>query len=161
MGAESSKGVALREELAAASARLRDVGSPQLASAVDAILAPGAWGLLRNSDPTSDSGPRNFPIATTHAEKNQIKASAAAAGDPLVDRVNEGLRLFLSGEFLPEKPIRAARGTAAAPAVLNVRADEHLRDRAATECERLAGVLGWRPSVSGVAKAYLRSIYRI
>ncbi|WP_328889132.1 hypothetical protein [Streptomyces sp. NBC_00316] len=45
--------------------------------------------------------------------------------------------------------------------VLNVRADEHLRDRAATECERLAGVLGWRPSVSGVAKAYLKSIYRI
>lgn len=161
MGGESSKGAALRAQLVAASDRLRDVDSPQLADAVDALLAPGAWGLLRKSDPTSDSGPRNFSIAMTHSEKDRIKACAAASGDELVDRVNEGFRLFLTGEFLPGKPTRAARGTAPTQASLNVRADEKLREKVAVHCERLVAELGWKPSPSGVARAYLRGIYRI
>ncbi|MEU9012026.1 hypothetical protein AB0D12_20055 [Streptomyces sp. NPDC048479] len=159
MAQHSHKSMNLRDRLAAASSKLHEIGSHDLADAVDEVLAPNACGKLRTSDPAAKRSARNFPMKTTVPERAHIKASAAAVGDELVDRVSEGLRLFVSGEFVPEKPMRASKGTGKAPANLNLRANEQLCSRASARCEEVAAELGWTPTVSGVALAYLKRLY--
>ncbi|MFZ4138612.1 hypothetical protein [Streptomyces koyangensis] len=159
MAQPSQKDVALWDRLHAASAALREAGRDDLANAVDEILVPNGWGRLRRSDPGAGDGAGNFAIYTSPTRHEHILTSARAAGDKLVDRVNEGLRLFLTGEFIPEKPKRAPRGSGARGVNINVRPSETLRLRAKERCEQIAPELGWKPTVSGVALAYLLRIY--
>lgn len=155
----SQKDAALRSRLRAASEALREAGLDDLAGAVDEVLAPNGWGRLRRSDPAASSSAGNFAIYTNPRYHEHILTSATAVGDSLADRVNEGFRLFLTGEFTPEKLKRAPRGTSSGGVNINVRASESLRAQAKKRCEQIASELGWKPTVSGVALSYLLRLY--
>ncbi|TXS51639.1 hypothetical protein [Streptomyces sp. t39] len=115
----------LRRQLTQASAFLSENGAPQLAQAVDTVLAPGGWALIK---PAISSG-KNMAIAVPEALRDELHAAAKAAGDSLTDIVNEGFDLTVNGSYTPHIPARE-RGTV--PKVLknlNVTPDDTLRQQ--------------------------------
>ncbi|MEU6016944.1 hypothetical protein ABZ826_23705 [Streptomyces sp. NPDC047515] len=122
----------IRERLTAASARLREVDSPHLADAVDEVLAPGAWGLIRKAEQVENpekAGDPNLPISMPNFLRDEIKELAAAAGANLTADVVEGLNAYVAGTFTPVDLPRATRGNATGTANLNVRIPRALREQ--------------------------------
>ncbi|MCX4792467.1 hypothetical protein OG369_42595 [Streptomyces sp. NBC_01221] len=149
-----AKDTNLRPRLTAAATKLRDINEPDLAEAIDTVLAPNGWGRLRRSDPTvSDSLDRNMAMRMPSDWREQIKARAQAAGNKLANDVNEGFLKYLNGEFDPVVPGRNPYGSGAEMVNLNVRAKDDLRVQVS------------RPepkhSASLVAAAYLMSKYKV
>ncbi|MFF2411837.1 hypothetical protein [Streptomyces sp. NPDC058092] len=109
----------LRTGLVAASDRLREVNSPDLAAWIDKALAPRGWVALRTTDP---AGPAvgNLTVSMDKAARDQIVAAAKAARTSVTADVNEGYLSVLAGEYTPRKPVRARYGGAAEKANLNV-----------------------------------------
>ncbi|MFB9558585.1 hypothetical protein, partial [Streptomyces roseoviridis] len=59
----SKKDTQLVADLRAASKRLTEAGAPELALAVDEVLAPNGWSRLRHAtDTTTDEKTPNFPV---------------------------------------------------------------------------------------------------
>ena len=147
-----AKDTNLRPRLAAASSKLRAMNEPDLADAIDIVLAPNGWGRLRRSDPaTSDSLDRNMAMRMPHDWREQIKQRAQAAGNKLVDDVNEGLQTYLAGKFEPVAPGRAPQGFGEM-VNLNVRAKDALREAVTQQGDH---------SPALVAAAYLMSKYKV
>jgi hypothetical protein len=104
------------------------MNEPDLADAIDIVLAPNGWGRLRRSDPaTSDSLDRNMAMRMPSEWREQIKARAQAAGNKLARDVNEGYELYLDGKFSPKQPARQPTGSGVEMVNLNVRPDNDLR----------------------------------
>jgi len=136
----------LRPRLEAAAARLHEVGSPDLAEAVETILSPTGWGHLRRSDPTVSGGEanldRSMAIAMPIQWRDEIKSKAADAGRKIADDINEGFEQYLSGKFAPEPPARRKAGVGGATTSLNSRPSEALRkqvEEAGAKPSQLAG----------------------
>ncbi|WP_331763214.1 hypothetical protein OG571_47660 (plasmid) [Streptomyces sp. NBC_01369] len=140
----------LRTGLVAASDRLREVNSPDLAAWVDAVLAPRGWAALRATDPDGTAGP-NLSVMLDRLARDQIVAAAEAAGTSVTDTVNEGYRSFLAGEYTPRKPVRARYGASAERVNLNVTPVLSLRQ----QVEEAAGM-----SAAHVAADYLMRTYK-
>jgi hypothetical protein len=164
----------VRARLTVAADRLRRDGEDDLASAVDAVLAPRGWELLRPDPGPEDRNP-NMSLFMPKDLKDALMAAAEEAremaargeipaGDPagnLTDDVDRGFRLFLSGKFTPTPPVRSKRGSNIPKTNLNVRPSGALRDEAAELAEAKSAELGWKLSVSRVAIAYLLHRYGI
>jgi hypothetical protein len=161
-----SRDTSLRSQLNAAAARLREVDSPELADAVDLVLAPNGWGRLRRSAPeaggSADTLSPNLPIQMLKATREEIHAAVAeaAAANPGQDisvptEARKALEAFLDGTFVPDQPKRAARGTGGEKANLNVRVDASLRERAEDFGADHAAEFGWAPRASHVIGAWL------
>lgn len=138
----------LRAQLAAASTRLREVDSPELATAVDRVLAPRGWVELRATDTAGvDQLPRlNMAIFLTAVDRDRITAGAAAAETSVTDVVDAGFRKVLAGEYQPQPLPRARKGAAKDKVNLNVTPTLSLR----LEVEELTGMLA-----TNVAADYL------
>jgi len=148
-----AKDTNLRPRLTAASSKLREMNEPDLADAIDIVLAPNGWGRLRRSDPTtSDSLDRNMAMRMPSEWREQIKARAQAAGNRLADDVNEGLQTYLDGKFEPIAPGRNPHGSAAEMVNLNVRAKDALREAIAEQGDHAPALVG---------AAYLMSKYKV
>lgn len=163
-----TRGTQLRTQLAHAAARLREVDSPDLAEAVEEVLKPTGWGLLRRSSPeVSGSGhadrlPPNLPVRMPKAVREEIKRNVAAAqaAKPgvkitLATEAERALEAFLAGEFAPEQPQRLPRGAKVEWANLNVRVDAELRQRAEDFGADNAAEFGFAPRASHIISSWL------
>lgn len=122
----------IRDTLTQASAKLAAVGSPGLAEAVDAVLAPGGWELLRGTDPSRTEGTeRNLAINIPETIRDQIRAAVAADAEmeSVTAAVNHGYWLFLNGSFIPAgRQGRSVEGSGAR-VNLNVRPSGQMREQ--------------------------------
>ncbi|MGV9278145.1 hypothetical protein [Streptomyces griseosporeus] len=150
----------VRARLTVASDRLNAAGDTDLAEAIDAVLAPRGWELLRKPVNPTTAEP-NMALWMNKAIKDAIYARAQAAGENLAEVVEEGFRKFLAGEFVPEKPVRSARGSDTAKDNLNVRPSKALRDRVQERCPQVSEELGWEVTPGRVAMSWLYSEYGI
>lgn len=150
----------IRARLAAASTTLTETGRPDLAAAVDEVLAPTGWGMLRRTEADSNTRP-NMPIHMNLEIRELIKERAAAKGASLADDVNEGLRRFLSGEWEPTEPIRSTRNSGAEKANLNVRPDADLVQQVKDTAAQTSAALKWKVTPARIAAAWLMKKYRI
>jgi len=142
----------LRAELAAAADRLRAVDSPDLAAAVDTVLAPNGWAALRATDTTADEGMGpSMSILIDKALKEEIEARAKSVGNVLNHDVNEGLARYLAGSFTPRPQGKARWGTGSENVTLSVRPKKSLRDQVKAR--------GEKPST--LAKEYLLFKYEV
>jgi hypothetical protein len=145
----------LRSRLTAASARLREVDSPALAEAVDAVLAPNGWAQLRTSDPSVSGGTeRNLAMNMPESIRDQIVAAVEA--DPgaasVTAKVNEGYVAYLAGRFTPRKrPAQRSAQGGGKRVNLNVRPSGALRQQVTD-----AGA-----SAAGIGTEYLMSQYKL
>lgn len=114
----------LRAGLTAASARLRDVNSPELAEHVDTVLALSMYelGSALNAD-------ENLSIRLPVTARDRIVAGAEQAGRTVTADVNDAFTAYLAGEFTPTPPVRARRGATEEKVNLNVRPDGALRQQ--------------------------------
>ncbi|WP_228994328.1 hypothetical protein [Streptomyces sp. DH8] len=115
-----------RAGLTAASARLKEVNSPELASYVDTALALGAFRIRE-----SGAGD-NLSIRLPESARDAIEDAADDMGvASLGTVVDEGFRRFLAGEFTVEGRTYERRGTAEKKVNLNVRPAALLREQVA------------------------------
>ncbi|WP_331764812.1 hypothetical protein [Streptomyces sp. NBC_01238] len=156
-----AKDTNLRPRLTAAATKLREINEPDLADAIDTVLAPNGWGRLRRSDPSA-SLDRNMAMRMPIEWREQIKERAEAARKQLADDekkktladdVNEGLQKYLDGEFAPFGFDRNPRGSAVEMVNLNVRAKDALREAVQQQEDGSSAAL--------VASAYLMSKYKV
>ncbi|WP_189554271.1 hypothetical protein [Streptomyces lavendofoliae] len=126
-------------------------------AALDAVLAPGGWKLLRPDYTPGD----NLPIYIDLGIREQLKAAAAAEGSSLSQDVSEGFRAFVEGRWTPRQPQRAARNSGATgkKGNLNVRPDDELRRRARERAEVVSAELGWTVTEARLAAAWLIETY--
>lgn len=99
--------------------------------------------------------------AAKAAQKEERERAAAEGREPkkvtvsIPAEAQKSLEAFLAGEFVPERPQRAARGTAGKVGNLNVRVDPDLRQRAEDFGADNAARFGWAPRASHVIAAWL------
>lgn len=145
------------------------------AEAVDAILAPRGWELLKRPDKRANTEPNmalwmNTSIkealeagARAEAAKEAAKSggSPRAAATVLAAVVNLGFEKFLAGEFMPSQPIRSTRGTAVPKSNLNIGPSKALRDQVEQKCPQVSAELGWEVTPGRVAMSWLYEEYGI
>src|SRR5688572_26529090 len=83
----------VRARLTVAADRLHDSGDKDLAEAIQAVLAPRGWELLRKPEKATEAEP-NMAIFMNKAVKDAIQAKANASRDSLAGVVEEGFRQF-------------------------------------------------------------------
>ena len=161
------------ELLTEAAAFLRAEGKEQHAETVEFVLTPEGRTFvnrlrvqrLREEEAEGKYG-QNLAIAMPVVVREDIKANVAQAQRENPDRspekaitasseANKALEAFLAGEFVPERPQRAARGTAEKTGNLNVRVDPDLRQRAEDFGADNAAGFGWAPRASHVIASWL------
>lgn len=147
----------LRERLTVAARELKQAGHKDSAAAVDAVLAPGGWTLLREQDAPFTT---NLPLTMRSSLKVALKKAAENRGVTLTAVVTEGHRKVMDGTWIPPKPTRAG---AAAPgdgrAVLNVTVEDALRTRLRDSLPSLSDDLGYNLTEGGIAVAYLKKYF--
>lgn len=150
----------MRDRLTTASARLREAGHADSADAVDAVLAPGGWTLLREQDAPFTT---NLPLTMRSSLKAALKKAADEANVTLTAVVTEGHRRVLDGSWQPPKATRVVRRGASAEedprAVLNVTVEDRLRKELRDRLPALSEELGYRLTEGGIAVAYLRRYF--
>ncbi|MGV2914762.1 hypothetical protein [Streptomyces alfalfae] len=160
----SSSASTIRARLTAASAKLTQSGEPELAAAVDEVLAPGGWGVLRRAEAAvnpASAGERNLAVQLTETARDLIKERAADRGNTITNDVNEAFTKFLAGEFLPSRPQRSPRNSGVTKVNLNSRPDGALRAQVETAAKERAEELGWEPKPAHIAADWLMKKYRI
>lgn len=166
----------IRARLTVLSGRLNsNKADADLAEAVDAILAPRGWELLKKPASRANTEPNmalfmNKTIKTALEEKARAEAAEEAertGGKPkaaatvLAAVVNQGFEAFLAGEFVPAKPVRSVRGTSVEKSNLNIGPSKALRDQVEQLCPALSAELDWEVTPGRVAMAWLYSEYGI
>lgn len=153
-----------RDNLVAAAHTLREVGKPELADSVDYVLSPmGAGFVGRLRVDRLDSGDKlpSLPMKMPRSDRELIKRRAKAVGDSLSAEVAEAFRQYLDGDFVPQLPERAPRGSGDQMVNLNVRPDDSdLFAQVDARCaERRAA--GERIYTSNVAADWLYRKYKV
>lgn len=113
--------------LTAASARLREVNSPDLAEHVDEALA------VLEGEIFAARKDEKLPIRLPVTARDRIVARAAEANRTVTTDVNEAFTRFLAGGFTLSQPARARRGVAEKKVNLNVRVNKTLMDQVAAQ----------------------------
>ncbi|MEV8625270.1 hypothetical protein [Streptomyces sp. NPDC051079] len=149
----------IRARLVVASDTLRP-DNPLLADAVDEILAPGGWQLLKPPATATGSG-KNIAMPMPSAIRDDLKAASTTAS--LSADANEALTKFLAGEFVPPTPARARRnsGATADTVNLNVRVDADLVQKVTDIAAERSDEYGWKVTPARIAAAYLLQKHEI
>ena len=151
----------IRQTIADAASHLRNAGKPDFADAIDLVLAPSGWGVLRRSDPeTGDSASDpTLPIRISEVDRDRIRAAQEKAGNKLTDDANEGLAAFIAGTFSPEQPARSVRGSGVRKVGMSVRPDPGLFKKAEQAAVERTDELGWTPRPMHIVLAWLLEKY--
>lgn len=150
----------VRDRLTVATVVLAGLGEGELVEAVNAVLAPRGWELLKK--PLAKQSNPNMSLFMNKDLKDAIVAAAAESADGnLTDDVDRAFRLFMAGEFTPTPPVRSRRGSNLAKTNLNVRPSGTFKDEAEELAEAKSAELGWKVSASRVAISYLLEKYGI
>jgi hypothetical protein len=146
----------IRNRLKSAAKQLKTDGHDDLASAVDAVLAPGGWTLLRSE--ASAGSTSNLGITLDAGLRDALKREAEAKEVTLGWLVNEGFKAAASGSWVPPKPVRARRGMAYpnGRVVLNVWVNDIARADLRDVLPELSESLGFRVTEGHVALAWMR-----
>ena len=124
--AESAEADRLHADGKAASAhRLRADEAYDAATAVEAILAPRGYLLLKRDERMGAASP--LTVTTNEEVKKALLAAGREFSVVFSGLAEEAYRAVRDGQWVPPKPVKAARGTVGGKAVLNVRIDEQLR----------------------------------
>jgi hypothetical protein len=152
---------ALRASLITASEVLRQDGHAYLADAVDTVLEPRGWELLRPPAPTS-SAP-NLAIHMNVEIRELLKVKAKDAGVSLSADANEAFREFLAGTFVPSKPIRSRRNSGAEKGNLNLGPDADLLQQVQAKVKELneAKAYDFTLRPAGIVSVYLMQKYSV
>jgi hypothetical protein len=137
----------LRDRAHAAAAKLREIGENDLAETVDILIASHRWA-------TVPSGGSTLTVWLDRGLKKRVQEG----GRPVPYVVAEGLAKFMAGEFIPEPMARAAYGSGGKTS-LTFRADADVWLKATEYGAAHAEELGWMPSASQVAAAYMAHLY--
>jgi hypothetical protein len=131
------------------------------AEAIDAVLAPGGWRLLRPKDAGTTG--TNLALGMDQGLKAALVAAAEERNAVLSEDVSEGFRRFLAGQWTPDKPRRATRNSGATTSRtnLNVRPDGELRERVREHLPAASAQAGWRITETHVAIGWLLHHYGI
>ena len=157
------------DQLTQASAHLRSEGKAEWADTVDFVLSPEGASFvnrlrLQRLRQEGDEGKfgQNLAIAMPLVVREEIKANVAKlARDTPGEKITvsteaaKALEAFLAGEFIPDRPQRAAHGTAEKVGNLNVRLDPDLRQRAENVGADHAAEFGWAPRASHIIARWL------
>ncbi|MFI8461747.1 hypothetical protein [Kitasatospora sp. NPDC085464] len=149
----TTKASGLSHRLFAAAAFLKELGTPEAAEHAAAVAEAAA----RESRVRSRPGNPTLTLYV-HADTWRQAQDDATPDHPVTAEVDEGLQLFLAGKFIPERPVRAKRGTSAKETV-TVRSTTERRDEVATYAQAQASERGWEPTVNQVAAAWLEHRY--
>lgn len=145
----------LRARLHEASAQLKADGHADHAAAVDAVLAPRGWTLLK---PTGQgAGTSSLPVMMAEPLREAFKQAAKDKDVTLGAVVTDGFRKVIEGTWVPPKPKRAPSTPGGAALVnLNVRVDKDVRARLEELLPALSERLGYKLRLGGIATSWLR-----
>lgn len=142
----------IRARLEVSARQLREGGHDD--SAVQALLAPRGWVLLRDSQPdaTSSGTSRTLGIYVTPALRDALKAAVEQTDTTLGVVATDGLDRYVKGDWEPDAPVRT-------PGVkkvnLSMRVDAAIADRAAERAAADSERLGYRLTVAWVIQSWL------
>ncbi|MFF8458864.1 hypothetical protein ACF06T_30515 [Streptomyces albidoflavus] len=137
----------IHADVIAAANALRD-NKPELADSLDKIAARGGWALIR---------PESAQPTLTIRLPTAIKDKIVAQSENLVRDIDEGLTEYLAGRFNPTWPGRTSPSHSATK--LNTRPDPELVQQVRDTAEERKDDLGWKPTPTAVALAWLRHKY--
>lgn len=123
---------------------LRSRGAVRQAEAVQTVLDYALTAAGQAEARSAQGGDPNVAIPIDFKLHNR----AYAASTNLTADVLEGWEAFLSGEFVPERPQRAAHGAGQAKSVLNVRAPKVKVAEVEAAADRMVADKGW-PTTRG------------
>lgn len=143
-----------RERLKNAATVLRADGHDEEARDVEAVLAPGAWSWLRETESTKD-GLSPLALTLDRRLKNALAAAAEDMGAVPSTVVVEGYRAFLAGEFVPPR-IVAVRGKGTYDkTTMTVTVPKELRAQVSAMIPQVVDEVGYRVTLSSIALEWL------
>jgi hypothetical protein len=155
VAARRTQPAALWDGLTAASHRLREVNSPDLAAWIDLVQAPGGADLVRKAEraarPERAAG-LALPITMPKDIRDAIQRKAQAAGANTTADVVRGIEAYLAGEFTPGPAPRSPYGAKVSTANLGVRLSQALRDQVAEK---------GGPAPAFIARDWLMRLYEV
>jgi len=152
--AEAAEAERLHQDEEAASAhRDRADEAYDAAAAVESILAPRGYLLLRRQEQTAPASP--LTVTLNEDLKRTLLAAGEEFGVVFSGLAEEAYRLVRDSEWLPPKPTKAARGTGGKKAVLNVRVDAVLRQEVQELLPALAERVGYRITEGSIVLAHI------
>lgn len=146
----------LHERLKTAAHQLRQEGHTASADAVEAVLVPGAWTMLREGESAFTT---NLPLTMNERLRDSLKRAADRQLKNLSAVVAEGFRKVMDGSWTPPEPVRAQRGSVdhSKRVVLNVTIDDALRGEFREGLPVLQDELRYKRKLTegGIAIAYM------
>lgn len=142
-----------RDRLKNAATVLRADGHEEEARDVEAVLAPGAWNWLRESESTKDDlSP--LPLTLDRRLKDALARAAEDKGAVPSVVVVEGYEAFLSGDFIPPQTTRT-RSVGYSKTTMTVTVPKDLRDQVTRMIPRVQEEAGYRITLSSIALEWL------
>jgi hypothetical protein len=139
----------LRSQLAETAAYLKEAGQYDRAQVVEAVIAPGGWKQLRD---TEDRLPKTLSVYMSPDLKAALVAASQEFNWPLDALAEEAYRKVAAGEWLPPKTGRGEGGTRA---VLPVQVDREVHDQVHAMLPELTQKAGYRISHAGIVVSYM------
>ncbi|MFM9373303.1 hypothetical protein [Streptomyces sp. Da 82-17] len=130
------------------------------ASAIEAILEPGGWTLLRSAQGTEGGSTDNLALNIPEPLRDKLRKAAEAKDTTLGTVASDGLRKVAAGEWAPPVPVRAPRGSLKAGGVkrvtLNVWVETEPRQQVEAMLPDLTKEAGRRITLSHTVLSWLR-----
>jgi hypothetical protein len=139
----------IRSHLAQTAAYLKEAGQYDRAQPIEAVLAPGGWKELRDSE---DRSPKPLPVYISPELKTALEQASEEFNWPLDALAEEGYRKVRDGEWLPPK---RTRGQGGARAVLTVHVDDLLHRTVHEMLPELTKKAGHQVSHAGIVVSYI------
>jgi hypothetical protein len=133
---------------------LRNDGHEEAARDVEAVLAPGGWNWLRETEPTqSEMVP--LPLTMDRRLKDALAKAAEDTGTVPSAAVAEGYRAFLEGRFVPPR-VQRSRGSAGySKTTMTVTVPKELRAEVSARIPAVQDKAGYRITLSSIAVEWL------
>ena len=142
----------IRPRLMSAAAKLKQHGDHDEAAAIEAVLGPRGYLMLRRTE-AGETEP--LSITTTDLLKKAVK-EAEEAFDLVVDGLaEEAYRMVRDGEWVPAEVGRAARGSSGKKAVLQVSVDSELRRQVQAMLPELSKKAGYRITEANIVLTHV------
>ncbi|WP_086732932.1 hypothetical protein [Streptomyces glaucescens] len=142
-----------RDRLQKAANVLRADGHEEEALDVEAVLAPGAWNWLRETESKGELSP--LPLTLDRRLKDALAKAAEDKGAVPSNVVVEGFRAFLDDDFVPPRVV-AVRGSAHySKTTMTVTVPKDLREQVSAKIPQVAEEAGYRITLSSIAIEWL------
>jgi hypothetical protein len=121
---------------------------------VEAVLAPGGWNWLRETEGTQ-AEMVSLPLTMDRRLKNLLAKAAEDTGTVPSAAVAEGYRAFLEGRFVPPR-VQQTRGDAGySKTTMTVTVPKALRAEVSARIPQVAEEAGYRITLSSIALEWL------